>query len=175
MARTRQQPAAETVLPMLPPVPGWARGEAPVTDDEADSGADSAAAFQAGAALALLDGRGRAGVPFAGAWRRRLALKAAVASVRITRRGEDEAMLRDALLLRHGGEDPGPAGRLLVAWRGLDRSAPLSDDAVFHVAETLQLKVDDALRAAIADMQQLAASAQAAPFAAVVTQVGRGC
>jgi hypothetical protein len=113
--------------------------------------------------------------PAAGAWRRRLALKAAVASVRITRRGEDEAMLRDALLLRHGGDDPGPAGRLLVAWRGLDRSAPLSDDAVFHVAETLQLKVDDALRAAIADMQQLAASAQAAPFAAVVTQVGRGC
>jgi hypothetical protein len=126
------------------------------------------AAFRAGAALAMLDCRVRdvRGVPFAGAWRRRLALKAAVASVRITRRGEDEAMLRDALLLRHGGDDPGPAGRLLVAWRGLDRSAPLSDDAVFHVAETLQIKVDDALRAAIADVQQLAAAAQAAPFAA---------
>ena len=55
---------------------------------------------------------------------------------------------------------------MLVAWRGLDRSAPLADDAVFHVAETLQLKVDDALRAAIADVQELAASAQAAPFAA---------
>jgi hypothetical protein len=74
-------------------------------------------------------------------------------------------MLRDALLLRHGGDDPGPAGRLLVAWRGLDRSAPLSDDAVFHVAETLQIKVDDALRTAIADVQQLA-SGEAAPFAA---------
>jgi uncharacterized protein DUF1403 len=162
MARTRQKPAAETVLPMLPPLPGWARGDGPVTDAEAHSGA----AFQAGAALALLDGRVRAGVPFAGAWRRRLALKAAVASVRITRRGEDEAMLRDALLLRHGGDDPGPAGRLLVAWRGLDRSAPLSDDAVFHLAEMLQIKVDDALRAAIADVQQLAAAVQAAPFAA---------
>jgi hypothetical protein len=32
--------------------------------------------------------------------------------------------------------------------------------------ETLQLKMDDELRAAIADVQQLAASAQAAPFAA---------
>jgi hypothetical protein len=105
-------------------------------------------------------------VPFAGAWRRRLALKAAAASARIARRGEDEATLRDAFLLRHGGDDPGPAGRMLVAWRGLDRSAPLADDSVLQVAETLQLKVDDALRAAIADVQQLAASAQAAPFAA---------
>jgi Protein of unknown function (DUF1403) len=137
-----------------------------VTDADADSGADSVAAFQAGAALAMLDLRMRADVPFAGAWRR-LALKAAVASVRITRRGEDEAMLRDALLLRHGGDDPGPAGRLLVAWRGLDRSAPLADDSVLHVAETLQLKVDDALRVAIADVQQLAV--HAAPFAAAQT------
>jgi len=140
-------------------MPGWARLDAPVTDNDE-------AAFRAGAALAMLDCRARAGVPFAGAWRRRLALKAAAASARIARRGEDEATLRDAFFLRHGGDDPGPAGRMLVAWRGLDRSAPLSDDAVFHVAETLQLKVDDALRAAIADVQHLAASAQAAPFAA---------
>jgi hypothetical protein len=140
-------------------MPGWARIEAPITDSDE-------AAFRAGAALALLDGRARADVPFAGVWRRRLALKAAAASARIARRGEDEAMLRDALLLRHGGDDPGPAGRLLVAWRGLDRSAPLADDSILHLAETLQLKLDDALRAAIADVQQLAASVQAAPFAA---------
>jgi hypothetical protein len=107
----------------------------------------------------MLDLRMRADVraaPFAGA----------SASARIARRSEDEAMLRDALLLRHDGDDPGPAGRLLVAWRGLDRSAPLSDDSILHLAETLSLPVDDALRAAIADVQQLAVSAQAAPFAA---------
>jgi Protein of unknown function (DUF1403)/DNA polymerase family A len=115
---------------VLPPVPGWARSEAPVTDADADSGA----AFQAGAALAMLDCRVRAGVPFAGAWRRRLALKAAAASARIARRGEDEAMLRDAFLLRHGGDDPGPAGRMLVAWRGLDRSAPVAGRAETHKA-----------------------------------------
>jgi hypothetical protein len=149
-------------LPVLPPLPGWARIEPPVTDTDADSGA----AFQAGAALAMLDARVRADVPFAGVWRRRLALKAAAASARIARRGEDEASLRDALLLRHGGDDPGPAGRLLVAWRGLDRSAPLADDSVLHVDETLQIKVDEALHAAIADVQQFAAAAQAAPFAA---------
>jgi Protein of unknown function (DUF1403) len=118
----------------------------------------------------MLDCRARADVPFAGVWRRRLALKAAAASARIARRGEDEAALRDVFFLRHGGDDPGPAGRMLVAWRALDRSAPLSaplaGDAAFHVAETLQLKVDDGLRAAIADAQRLAASTQAAPFAA---------
>ena len=71
---------------------------------------------------------------------------------------------RDAFLLRHSGDDPGPPGRLLVAWRELDRPAPLADDFVLRVAETLQTKVDDALRAAIADVQQLAV--HAAPFAA---------
>jgi Protein of unknown function (DUF1403) len=87
MTRTRQKPAAETLPP--PPLAGWARLDTPVTDTEA--------AFQAGAALAMLDSRVRdvRGVPFAGAWRRRLALKAAAASARIARRGEDEAMLRD--------------------------------------------------------------------------------
>jgi hypothetical protein len=172
MVRTPQAPDAHTVLPVPPPLPGWARNEAstsaqpPVTDTAADTGA----AFQAGAALAMLDCRARADVPFAGVWRRRLALKAAAASARIARRGEDEAALRDVFFLRHGGDDPGPAGRMLVAWRALDRSAPLSaplaGDAAFHVAETLQLKVDDGLRAAIADAQRLAASTQAAPFAA---------
>ena len=53
---------------------------------------------------------------FAGRMARRLALKAAAASARIARRGEDEAMLRDAFFLRHGGADPGPGGRML---RGL--------------------------------------------------------
>jgi Protein of unknown function (DUF1403) len=55
---------------------------------------------------------------------------------------------------------------MLVAWRGLDRSAPLGDEAVFHVVDTVQLKMDDALGGAIADARHLAASAQAAPFAA---------
>jgi Protein of unknown function (DUF1403) len=161
MARTPQTPAAETVL-FVPPLPGWTRSDALVTDL-------NEAAFRAGAALALLDARVRAdvrAVPFAGAWRRRLALKAAAASARIARRGEDEASLRDAFLLRRGSDDPGPAGRLLVAWRGIDRSAPLAGDTMLHLAETLSLPVDEALRAALAEVQQLAASAQAAPFAA---------
>ena len=49
---------------------------------------------------------------------------------------------------------------------GAGSTAPLARDAVLHVAETLSLRVDDALRGAIAEAQQLAAAAAAAPFAA---------
>jgi hypothetical protein len=128
MVRIRQNPAAEALL---------------LT---ANAGLDAARCAGHRHQRSCVPGRRRAGlarwgvradvraVPFAGAWRRRLALKAA-ASARIARRGEDEAMPRDALLLRHGGDDPGPAGRLLVAWRSLDRSAPLfTQDEVRRIA-----------------------------------------
>jgi hypothetical protein len=76
MVGTPQAPVAQTVLPVPPPppLPGWARLHAAGTDTEA--------AFQAGAALAMLDCRVRAGVSFDEVWRRRLALKAAAASAR---------------------------------------------------------------------------------------------
>jgi hypothetical protein len=147
--------------PTLPPFPPWARLDAPTTE--------TGAAFRAGAALAALDARVQAEVPFAGVWRCRLALKAAAASARIARRGEDEAMLRDAFFLRHSGADPGPGGRLLLAWRGLDRSTPLDDDAVLHVAVFFGLQVDEALKIAIAGAQQLATSNDVAPLAAAQT------
>ena len=51
----------------------------------------------------------------ASAWR----LSAAAASVRRAGRTEDEAALRDAFHLSRPGGDPGPAGRLLLAWREL--------------------------------------------------------
>ena len=156
---------AKTPVPQrfpLPSLPGWVRLYAAVqTMDEA--------ALRAGAAIAMLDARVRAEVPFAGVWRRRLALKAAAASAKIARRGEDEAMLRDAFFLRHGNDDPGPAGRMLLAWRALDRSTALDDNAVLHVADILNLKVDDGLRAAIARAQQIAVSNCGAPFAAAET------
>jgi hypothetical protein len=108
MARTPQKPAAETVLPVLPPMPGWARNEAstsaqpPVTDTEADTEADTGAAFQAGAALAALDLRMRADAPFAGVWRRRLALKAAAANlVAHALRADQGARARADRRLRH--------------------------------------------------------------------------
>jgi hypothetical protein len=145
----------------------------------------------AGAALGALDARVRAEAPFAGVWRQRLALAAAAASVRIHRRGEDEEMLRDAFYLRYGeNDDPGPAGRVLVAWRALDpstirhstiaqrRSVIFDTDTVGYVASLLDLKMDDGLRAAIESAQQIAldpASYRGAPFAAAAETVRLVC
>jgi hypothetical protein len=62
---------------------------------------------------------------WSGAWRHRLALKAASASMTLIGRTEDEAALRDAWLLRQPGDAPGPAGNVLAAWRRLaGRSLP---------------------------------------------------
>jgi hypothetical protein len=149
-------------VPVLSPFPGWARHDT--------SPADLAeAAFSAGAALAALDTRIHAAAPWSGAWRRRLALKAAAASVKNARRGEDELLLRDAFFLCPAGGDPGPAGRLLLAWRELDRSDSLANESVLHLAKTLGLSVDDALRCAIAGAQEMAAAGRGAPFAAADT------
>jgi hypothetical protein len=56
--------------------------------------------------------------PFAGAWRQRLALQAAAASVKIARWREDEGALRDAIHLAVA-DATGPAGRLHRLWRDL--------------------------------------------------------
>jgi Protein of unknown function (DUF1403) len=88
--------------------------------------------------LAQLHQRVTADAPFAGAWRRRLALKAAEASSGMSRHGAvDEASLRDEFYLRKGTEALGPAGRLLEAWRALDRTTPLDDEAIAHVVDIL--------------------------------------
>ncbi|MDX8527907.1 DUF1403 family protein [Mesorhizobium sp. MSK_1335] len=96
----------------LPAVPGWA-----LAADTASRDAD--AAFQAGAALASLDTLASVQPAWSGAWRQRLALKCAAASMRLAGRAEDEATLRDAWQLCPAGADPGPAGAILGAWRQL--------------------------------------------------------
>jgi hypothetical protein len=147
----------------LAPVPAWARRDAPAAETDA--------AFQAGATLGALDARMRAEARVSAVWRRRLALKAATASAQLIRRGEDEAMLRDAFFLRQGNADPGPAGRLLIGWRDLDRglgirSTPLDNDVIARVAGLFGLRVDDALTTTIAGVQEIARAKEAAPVAA---------
>src|SRR5271157_3092002 len=92
--------------------PAWARPKNP-PESEAE------AAFLAGAALSRLDAVVRENPPWAGVWRRRLALSAAAANVRRAGRTEDEAALRDAFHLTRPGADPGPAGQRLLACREL--------------------------------------------------------
>jgi len=102
----------------VPRVPAWATPRARI-DDPVE------AAFIAGSALNALDNVVRAEPEWGGAWRHRLALKAASACMKLTGRSEDEAALRDAWLLRQHGDEPGPAGDVLGAWRRLTgRSLP---------------------------------------------------
>ncbi|MDX8522061.1 DUF1403 family protein [Mesorhizobium dulcispinae] len=151
-----------TANPSAPPaVPGWA-----LAADIASSDAD--AAFQAGAALASLDTLARAQPAWSGAWRQRLALKCAAASMRLAGRVEDAAALRDAWYLRPAGADPGPAGAVFGAWRQLAIHPPaVSADRLEKTVDQLGLHWDSA---ALADLctqiDKLAVSQRPAPFAA---------
>lgn len=81
--------------------------------------------FSAGAALAVLDPIARSEDPVGTLWRQRLALAAAAAVSGLEGRREGEAQLRDAFALRKPGDDPGPAGRMLIGWRFLGEARAL--------------------------------------------------
>ncbi|RVD57427.1 DUF1403 family protein [Mesorhizobium sp. M2D.F.Ca.ET.185.01.1.1] len=151
-----------TANPAPPPtVPAWV-----LAADGAMHDAD--AAFRAGAALASLDSLARAQPAWAGAWRQRLALKCAAASMRMAGRAEDEAALRDAWQLCPAGADPGPAGAIFGAWRQLALQPPaVSADRLAKVTEMLGLARDDeALADLCTEIEDVAGSQRPAPFAA---------
>ncbi|QKC86948.1 DUF1403 family protein [Mesorhizobium sp. NZP2077] len=151
-----------TANPAPPPaVPAWALAAG-------DASSDADAAFQAGAALGTLDMLARAQPAWAGAWRQRLALKCATASMRLAGRAEDEAALRDAWYLRPTGADPGPAGAILGAWRQLAGQPPAATpDRLAKIVELLGFAWDGAALAALCtEIEELARSGRPAPFAA---------
>src|SRR5271166_1365895 len=99
LARADSQAIQSLPVVSPPPFPAWAR---PVNTPETEA----EAAFLAGAGLARLDPIVRQNPPWAGVWRRRLAVRAAAASVRRAGRTEDDAALRDAFHLSRPGGDP---------------------------------------------------------------------
>jgi hypothetical protein len=129
---------AETL--QLHPLPGWARAKGE-TYENGDAG------FLAGANLAALHACVRSEAPFAGLWRNRLALRAAVAHARLLGRREGEAELRDGFALRAAGDAAvGPAGGILKGWRELvHRSAGLSARVLDEVVAAFGLNMPDAL------------------------------
>ncbi|NPD15128.1 DUF1403 family protein [Xinfangfangia sp. D13-10-4-6] len=98
--------------PTPPVLPRWVRQASGRDDIET-------VMFCAGAALAALDPIARSEDPVGILWRKRLALSAAAAVSGLEGRREGEAQLRDAFALRKPGDDPGPAGRILIGWRAL--------------------------------------------------------
>ncbi|WP_295807606.1 DUF1403 family protein [uncultured Nitratireductor sp.] len=152
-------PAESFGLP-VPRVPAWAVPRAAVDSDVE-------AAYMAGSALNSLDNLVRSDGPWLGAWRQRLALKASAASVKLMRRTEDESALRDAWFLRQPGDDPGPAGNVLSAWRKLaGRSLPLSVEDLQSVAELLGATWSDAFAGRIEDIAGDVRSSAPAPLIA---------
>jgi Protein of unknown function (DUF1403) len=141
---------ARITLPLPPtvsPFPAWARLPAAATPSKE-------AGFLAGAALAALHPIACHDHPIGGLWRQRLALVNAAALARHAGRTEDEAALRDAWYLRRAGDDPGPAGRLLQAWRRLAERDPLDlairlvlrpKDWMVDVINALDVPLDAAL------------------------------
>jgi hypothetical protein len=145
----------------VPKVPVWARPRGLVLHD-----AD--AAYMAGAALNCLDNLVRQDFSWAGAWRQRLALQSAAAAVNLTGRREDESALRDAHFLRGMGDDPGPSGHLLMAWRRLaSRTTSCDAETVRPVAEQhFGLQWDESLAEVVANAEDLVASPRPAPVLA---------
>lgn len=118
---------------IVPTVPAWAMPRGAVESDVD-------AAYMAGSALNSLDRLVRSDAVWLGALRHRLALKGAAAVVRLMGRRETESDLRDAWLLRAPGDDPGPAGNVLAAWRRLaGRSSVLEAASLAGVAQLLGL------------------------------------
>ncbi|BCH04932.1 hypothetical protein MesoLj131b_69310 (plasmid) [Mesorhizobium sp. 131-2-5] len=141
-------------------VPAWLRRA--VSDAQSLANKDvEDVAVAAGAALGALDAMVRRQERWAGAWRHRLALAAAAVTVRQAGRVEDEAALRDAVLLTKAGDDVGPAGLLLLAWRrlaGTPAEKLLTEASIDAVLDDLGLRRDDeAVRALADDLRQLSA------------------
>ncbi|MDV3253744.1 DUF1403 family protein [Devosia sp. BK] len=146
---------------LVPRVPVWARSPGLVLHD-----AD--AAYLAGTALNSLDNLVRADFVWAGVWRQRLALKNAAAAVNLAGRREDEVALRDTHYLRSVGDDPGPAGHILAAWRRLaSRTIGFDAETLRPVTERhFDLHWDDALAEVVANAEDMVVSSRPAPVLA---------
>ena len=98
---------------------------------------------------------------WAGCWRSRQALKCATTAVRLLVCNEEEAGLRDAVLLTAVGDDPGPAGGVFLAYKRLATRKPaFSSKAVAELADLLGLTWDGRLALAVAHVDDALQSAR---------------
>ena len=150
-------PHARTATPTAS-LPGWARLRGPdLTDADA--------AFAAGIALKSLDDLVRSEPVWVGCWRERQALKCAAAAVRLSGRNEDEAVLRDAVLLTAAGDDPGPAGKMFLAYKRLAARKPgFSVKQVEDLADLMGIAWNDDLASILELAEAALQSGRAVPF-----------
>jgi len=128
---------------------------------------DADAAFSAGIALKTLDDLVRSKPRWAGCWRGRQALKCSASATRLLGRTEDEAAIRDAVLLTAAGDDAGPAGRLFLAWKKVTTRAPvLSSKSIGEIAEVFAPAPEGWLEVLVDQADAALQSGRAAPLAA---------
>ena len=140
-----------------PRLPGWAlpRGR---DFNDADS------AFAAGIALKSLDDLVCSDPVWAGCWRSRQALTCTVVAVRLSGRGENEAGLRDAVLLRAPGDDAGPAGNVFLAFKKLAaKKRSINGNVLEQLADLLALRREN-LGDVVDVFDNALQSARAVPF-----------
>src|SRR5208337_503797 len=130
---------AEPVAFEPPRAPAWAHPSGSFRENS-----EAEALFFAGAALSALDSVAKSDPSWAGVWRRRLALKSAVAVAQnLLKRHEDEAAQRDAVALAKPGQELGPAGRVYSAFRTLSGPGDLfRPKRLAAVAADLQSPLD---------------------------------
>lgn len=106
------------------------------------------AGYLAGATLNALDNLVRQDFSWAGVRRQRLALQSALAAVILSGRREDETTLRDTHYLRDAGDDPGPAGHVLMAWRRMASLSTSCDEEIRfdHQLRMIYFRRDHPLR-----------------------------
>lgn len=144
-------------------VPAWLRRAVPDAQSLAGKNVEEVALI-AGATISALDAVVRRQERWAGAWRQRLALSAAAVTAKQAGRVEDEAALRDAVLLTRPGDflSVGPAGSMLLAWRrlaGTPAEKLLTEASIGAVLDDLGLRRDDDAVGELADdLRQLSAS-----------------
>ncbi len=155
---------AEPVAFEPPRAPAWAHPSGSFRENS-----EAEALFFAGAALSALDFVAKSDPSWAGVWRRRLALKSAVAAAQnLLNRREDEAALRDAIALGKPGQDLGPAGRVYAAFRILAGPGdPFRPKRLAAVAADLQAPLDPENAAEIAAaLRETGGRGRPAPLAA---------
>lgn len=151
-----------TQLPIaeLPRVPPWAIPRGMIESD-------IDAAYTAGAALTALDQLVRTNAAWLGAWRNRLALRAAAQTSKLSGRREDEADLRDAWHLRQANDALGPSGEILLAWRRLAARSSQPDAPIMEsIAAQLGIAWTPDLAKLADGLAELAASGRPAPLVA---------
>jgi hypothetical protein len=154
---------AESFPAEPPSAPAWAR-----PDGSWRELSEAEALFFAGAALAALDPVVRSDPPWAGAWRRRLALKSTAAVVqKLLNRREDEAALRDAFALAKPGQELGPAGRVYAAFRTLcDPGDPIRPERLAAAADLMAPLDPDRAGELAAALREASTRGRPAPLAA---------